>query len=437
MSNVAESFQDNRYIYLSNVITSEQACAMSDSMFDMYNNGQTEKDEQCPLSDSVYNAPMLDELLHRLCAPLSKQLELELEPAYCYARIYRKGEVLEAHTDRPACEISGTMTLAHDAGSPIWPIYMGKDTTDNVGSQVKINVGDLLMYHGCELNHWRPEYKGEWQTQVFFHYVRKDGEYSEHAGDQARMNQSKPKNNVTSLNKGVTSLNKSTTVLETNNKQVEEDAGITAPVQKSLSRWIYQIGHHDNVFPGIATLHDLDKGMGFTPEECQRIISAYESDYSSKATIGGQNKGELNEEIRKVDEYNIDLNTENTWIFDKIARAVSLVNADYYKFELTGIVHGLSLLKYTGSDRSHYTWHTDTGDGPSSCRKISISIPLSAPEDYEGGDLIVNTNGVENTAHKTQGSLTMFPSFCMHTVTPVTAGERWVIVVWVNGPRFK
>ena len=437
MSNVAQSFQDNRYVYLSNVITSDQAKTLSDSMFDLYEKGQTEKDDQCQLSDSIYNAPMLDELLHRLCAPLSKQLELELEPAYCYARIYRKGEVLEPHTDRPACEISGTMTLAHDAGSAIWPIFMGKDSTDNVGSQVKINVGDLLMYHGCELNHWRPEYKGEWQTQVFFHYVRKDGEYSEHAGDQARMNQSKPKNNVTSLNKGVTSLNKSTTALETNNKPVEEDAGITAPVLKSLSRWIYQIGHHDNIFPGIATVHDLDKGMGFTPEECQKIISAYESDYSSKATIGAQGGGQLNEEIRKVDEYNIDLNTENTWIFDRISKAVSLVNADYYKFELTGIVHGLSLLKYTGSDKSHYTWHTDTGDGPSSCRKISISIPLSAPEDYEGGDLIVNTNGVENIAHKIQGSLTMFPSFCMHTVTPVTAGERWVIVVWVNGPRFK
>jgi PKHD-type hydroxylase len=437
MSNVAQSFQDNRYVYLSNVITSDQAKTMSDSMFELYKNGQTEKDDQCPLSDSVYNAPMLDELLHRLCAPLSKQLELELEPAYCYARIYRKGEVLEPHTDRPACEISGTMTLAHDAGSAIWPIFMGKDNTDNVGSQVKINVGDLLMYHGCELNHWRPEYKGEWQTQVFFHYVRKDGEYSEHAGDQARMNQTKPKNNVTSLNKGVTSLNKSTTALETNNKPAEEDTGITAPVQKSLSRWIYQIGHHDNIFPGIATVHDLDRGMGFTPAECQKIISAYESDYSSKATIGAQGGGQLNEEIRKVDEYNIDLNTENTWIFDRISKAVSLVNADYYKFELTGIVHGLSLLKYTGSDKSHYTWHTDTGDGPSSCRKISISIPLSAPQDYEGGDLIVNTNGVENIAHKTQGSLTMFPSFCMHTVTPVTAGERWVIVVWVNGPRFK
>ena len=97
MSSVAQSFQDNRYVYLSNVITSEQASAMSDSMFELYKNGQTEKDAQCPLSDSVYNAPMLDELLHRLCAPLSKQLELELEPAYCYARIYRKGEVLEVH----------------------------------------------------------------------------------------------------------------------------------------------------------------------------------------------------------------------------------------------------------------------------------------------------------------------------------------------------
>jgi len=426
MSSAAQSFKDNRYIYLSDVISTDQANTLSDALFDLHEQGLTEKESQCPLSDSIYNAPILNELLDRLCKPLSAHVGMELEPSYCYARIYRKGEVLKPHTDRPACEISGTMTLGHDVASPIWPIFMGKNEEDNIGTQIKVKVGDMLMYHGCELNHWRPEYKGEWQTQVFFHYVRKDGYNNDHAGDKVRINQ----NNVTSLNKGVTSLNKS-------EPPPKKDDSITEPSFKSLSRWIYQIGSHDDISPGIATVHDPDKGVGFTPEECQLIISEYESDYSSKATIGNTGAGELNEQIRKVDEYTIDLNTENTWIFDRIGKAVSYVNAEYFKFDISGIVHGLSLLKYSGSDKSHYTWHTDTGNGPSSCRKISISIPLSSPQDYEGGDLIVNTNGVENMAHKTQGSLTMFPSYCMHTVTPVTSGERWVIVVWVNGPRFR
>ena len=441
MTSVIDSFQEQRYVYLSNVITDSQAEMLSDHLFELHADNKTEKDRQCPLSDSIYNAPMLDELLHNLCAPLSKQLGLELEPAYCYARIYRNGEVLEPHTDRPACEISGTMTLAHSESSAIWPIFMGRNQTDNVGTSVRIEVGDLLMYHGCELNHWRPQYKGEWQTQVFFHYVRKDGEYSAHAGDRARMDQTDDVKSITSLNKGVTSLEKSATKLDkevTNTLPDEpQTADLAEPEFKYLNRWIYQIGSHDNVFPGIATIHDLERGIGFTPEECEKIIAEYETDYSTKATIGGQGAGELNEEIRKVEEYSIELNTQNSWIFQKISHAVGLVNAEYYKFEITGIVHGLSLLKYTGSDKSHYTWHTDTGDGPSSCRKISISIPLSKPTDYQGGDLVVNCNGTENIAHKTQGSLTMFPSFCMHTVTPVTQGERWVIVVWVNGPRFK
>lgn len=425
MNNVSEAFKSKKYVYLSNVISDSQAELLSDHLFELYADNKTDKDPQCPLSDSIYNAPMLDELLHNLCAPLSKQLGIELDPAYCYARIYRHGEVLEPHTDRPACEISGTLTLGHHPDSKVWPIWMGKDKTDDIGTAINIEVGDMVMYHGCELNHWRPEYKGEWQTQVFFHYVDKNGYNREHAGDKINT----PKSSITSLNR-------SDTVPEPQPEPEQTDS-IRAPELQYRSGFVWNISHHDNVFPGIATVYDTERGMGFTPTECERIIDTATGGYANKATIGAGSDSALNEEIRKVDEYQIDMNADNAWIFDRIGHAVSRVNAELYKFDLTGIIHGLSLLHYKGSDHSHYTWHTDTGDGASSTRKISISIPLSKPEDYQGGDLIVNSNGTENIAHKTQGSLTMFPSFCMHTVTPVTAGERWVIVVWVNGPRFK
>lgn len=428
MTSIAQAFNTNKHVYLSGVIDATEANRLSDKLHEMHQNKLTESDPQCPLSDSIYNAPECEQLLHNLCAPLSAQIGIELEPAYCYARIYRPGEVLTPHTDREACEISGTMTLGHDPGSAIWPIFMGSDKTDNIGTSIKIEVGDMVLYHGCDLNHWRPEYKGQWQTQVFFHYVRKDGYNTNHAGDQARV---ATDSSITGLTRGASA------VVQQPPQNPDNKSSVDSPEHKYLNKWIYQIGNHDNIFPGLTTVCDPGLGIGFTSLECEKIIKEYESDYSTNATIGDGGSHAINEEIRKVQEYNIDLNENNKWIFDRIGLGVSMVNAEYYKFDLTGITHGVSLLKYTGADGSHYTWHTDTGDGASSSRKISISIPLSKPTDYRGGDLIVNTNGVENTARKTQGSLSMFPSFCQHTVTPVTSGERWVIVVWVNGPRFK
>ena len=92
-------------------------------------------------------------------------------------------KTLVKHKDRPSCEISGTLTLGFDPGSGIWPIYFGRNDDDVVGQAFEINTGDLVMYRGCELNHWRPPYKGKWQVQVFFHFVDANGPHKDHAMD--------------------------------------------------------------------------------------------------------------------------------------------------------------------------------------------------------------------------------------------------------------
>ena len=80
----------------------------------------------------------------------------------------------------------------------------------------------------------------------------------------------------------------------------------------------------------------------------------------------------------------------------------------------------------------------DCGDGDACTRKISISIPLTKRDEYEGGDLEINNNETLIKATDEQGSITLFPSYLSHRVSPVTKGERWVIVIWIHGPdRFK
>ncbi len=79
-------------------------------------------------------------------------------------RVYEKGSILKKHKDRYSCEVSTTLNL----GGDVWPIYL-KDTEEKV-IEVKLEPGDMLIYSGCELEHWRDEFEGELCGQVFLHY---------------------------------------------------------------------------------------------------------------------------------------------------------------------------------------------------------------------------------------------------------------------------
>jgi len=182
-STVAEYFDLNRYAYLSGVLSKEECARLTQHMFRLKDEGKLAHDPQCPLSLSVYGDPELDAILARLAEPLSHQLGIKLLPTYTYARIYAPGEILKRHIDRAACEISGTLTLGYDPESEIWPIYFSADPKDVAGTAVNIDVGDMVMYRGNELTHWRPAYIGRWQVQLFFHFVDANGPHKNWAND--------------------------------------------------------------------------------------------------------------------------------------------------------------------------------------------------------------------------------------------------------------
>ena len=108
------------------------------------------------------------ETLMLKCQPeMEKVTELKLYPAYTYARIYKKGDELKRHKDRFSCEISTTMNLAGDD----WPIYLEPSgEVGKKGIKVDLKPGDMLVYSGCELEHWREKFKGKECIQVFLHY---------------------------------------------------------------------------------------------------------------------------------------------------------------------------------------------------------------------------------------------------------------------------
>lgn len=187
MNTLASQFRKEKRVYLHNIISQEEASNLTQHMFDLHARGKTGKDDLCPLSESIYNDIKFNDLLKRLCEPLSTILELTLLPTYCYARIYKKGERLLPHLDRDQCEISGTMTLGFDPLQKVWPIYFGhvEESGKLTGTPVEIDVGDLAVYRGTELGHWRSPFQGTWQVQLFLHYVDANGPHGNTAMEES------------------------------------------------------------------------------------------------------------------------------------------------------------------------------------------------------------------------------------------------------------
>ena len=162
-----------------------------------YDNGMlgTWTDQQIPNTYSHYADFAMETLLVKMLPVMAKETGLNLIPTYSYARIYKKGDELKRHKDRESCEISCTLNLGGDP----WPIFINPNpeagnvsgpklginkiqkyhpTTDK-GTKVLLEVGDMLVYSGCELEHWREPFDKDICGQVFLHYNHVNGPFAE------------------------------------------------------------------------------------------------------------------------------------------------------------------------------------------------------------------------------------------------------------------
>ena len=136
----------------------------------------TWSDPQIPETYSHYGDFAMDTLLTKVKPIMEKATGLQLVETYSYARIYKKGDELKRHKDRPSCETSCTMNLGGDE----WPIYL--EPSGDVGKEgVKVDLepGDMLIYRGCDVEHWREPFEGENCGQVFLHYNDLNGEFGQ------------------------------------------------------------------------------------------------------------------------------------------------------------------------------------------------------------------------------------------------------------------
>lgn len=159
-------------------------------------------------------------------------------------------------------------------------------------------------------------------------------------------------------------------------------------------------------------------------------------------------------------------NSKHTWVSSShwtggfLWHYVERANRENFLYDLKCLDH--EIIQYTiYNEGDYYDWHTDGGltthykpqfignstDGVGNdfynqntelVRKLSFSLQLSDPEDYEGGELeLINEIGESYLAPKTQGCLILFDSRTRHRVRTVTKGTRKSLVGWVLGPRWK
>lgn len=392
---VKNAFSTSGYVHLPGLFKTEDCARLTDALHAAVSSGEFNLDDQCPSSPAVHGQPEFDSLLEQLTPYFEEASGKKLLPTYSYARLYRNGEVLKPHTDRPACEISATITLGGDGTA--WPIYMadpatesfsvpvGKDGAGNEMAASNINavgmsVGDAVLYRGTEKIHWRNAFSGEWRAQVFLHYVDADGAHADQKYDG----------------------------------------------RKSLS-------HH--VVPETKVTNDIyywTFDAALNPAQCTEFVSSMEScDTTHEAGIGSGKGGVVDKNVRDVGRICI---PPQAVMSTMMAGYGFLANKQSWKFDVTHH-NQTDYLRY--DTEGHYQPHLDTFMDPSEpeCRKLTILLFLN--NDFEGGRLFLQFGQNRIYPPQEAGTVLVFPSFLLHGVEPVTVGVRRSVVTWLVGPWFK
>jgi len=172
---------------------------------------------------------------------------------------------------------------------------------------------------------------------------------------------------------------------------------------------------------------------GFNNEEIQKVMDLANEMGGTEGTLEGggvshsMRTSELKWFNRKDPKYE--------WLYNKIQWFIDDANEHMWHFNITGFREPIQFTTYYSHNNGKYDYHTDVGLY-SSHRKISLTVQLSDPDDYEGGDLMFLRVKEPEIMTRKKGSVIVFPSYLLHRVTPVSKGTRHSLVIWVAGPPF-
>jgi predicted 2-oxoglutarate/Fe(II)-dependent dioxygenase YbiX len=378
-----QEFKEKGYVHLKDFLHKDSCKELANELKRLVAQKKTVKDEQCPKSEAIHGTVTFDKLLEDLTPHFEQASGLKLFPTYSYARLYNsQDEELKVHRDRPACEISVSLTL--DFEGDVWPIYMGANEDKSNATEVKMGIGDAVMYRGCDIYHWREVYKeGKWQAQVFLHYVDQNGPHAEWKYDKRE-----------SL--GVSKTDQTNQVQSFDNCYIVRDAVSEAFCDKLIQE--YSKPEVEKELPFIGNGHDLEKNIDLDIRNVARLqLPLYAGIGATLTSIG------LN------------------------------VNHDFWQYDITHSNQS-EFLMYDVNGK--YETHVDTFHARSNeTRKLTILVFLN--DDFEGGKFYIANDSKRFYPEQKKGTILVFPSFMPHGVEPVTKGMRYSIVTWMVGPYFK
>jgi PKHD-type hydroxylase len=160
----------------------------------------------------------------------------------------------------------------------------------------------------------------------------------------------------------------------------------------------------------------------FTARELERIREECDAAQLQPATVEGDTP-----ELRKGSVAWL----ATPWLSARLGEAVATINEAHFGFHLKGL-EPLQYARYAEGD--HFDWHVDMGHGNQ--RKLSLTVQLSDPSEYAGGDLVLRLGSRFEAMERAQGAVIAFPSWVPHCVEPVRQGVRRGLVAWAHGPAF-
>lgn len=170
-------------------------------------------------------------------------------------------------------------------------------------------------------------------------------------------------------------------------------------------------------------------------EDCDRAIALAQGAQLRDAGLVRQTK---DHDIRRADIAWLDDLPDGGWLMDQLIGVVAEANRSAFGFDLTDFAESAQIARYGAERQGHFDWHSDIGAGALAAkRKLTIVVQLSDPDAYEGGTLELRPDSNVQQAPRLRGVATVFPSFVLHRVTPVTAGTRWSLTLWAHGPAFR
>lgn len=405
----SRSFDQDRYMVVPNLISNEVAQVACRYARMKAQTGELLADDmQVPNTPAAYGDTLMETLL-AVCLPaLEAATGLQLEPTYSYYRVYKTGDVLQAHVDRPSCEVSATVCLGLDPGEVVdadyaWPIYVDNSIDYSVhpdealvlrggeGKAIVLRPGDALVYRGAEVKHWREAFQGLHQVQVFLHYVMRNGQFADEKFDR------RPMLGAPFSSRRATSK--------------EESSQTSYP-------------------PGLVVVENYLDGAMRT-----KLLNYVEQSASHRVTVGMSSNGQALS--FKEDEGFMAERIELGGIKDDIVPLFNDLYRNVIKREMGIDVHWYEfphVLRYAAGGK--YEPHSDSENYDADSRTWKkgvdrdVSVIMYLNENFEGGALHFPDHDLR--IQPKAGMLVCFPSDhrFIHAAEPTRSGTRYALVTW-------